>query len=451
MAGRTGNTASKPRQQKPLARKRSKATNREKMPRQRRGVSLKVVGRFLLVVAVVAGAVVFGPMLVTLGADLWQQLISVFGLGIILLIIAIGVLVWLIVRGFGPLARRWNVFLGVMLAGIALWVVLGLLRPTGGIFWTVTLGGEVGQAIAGPSETWAAVRASVLLVLAVMFMAPRPLVLTTQWLFRPRARKAQSAPLVGNIRPVTPTPSSRSVLPPERPIQPQEMVAAKSDEMSKAAVGVPKLELNKRGFHIGRKAQEPAPDTASVPAPSPVPVIETPVVPMREPLVTVGGWQIPPVDVLDRPKEVVLNQDEIDKRARHIEEALESYGVESKVVQINTGPTVTQFGLEPGWVRKYRKVVENGQERQEEVSRTRIRVDRITALSNDLALALAAPSIRIEAPIPGKSMVGIEVPNSAFGAVSLRSVIESTSFQKTQAKAKLALALGKGAGGESVA
>jgi S-DNA-T family DNA segregation ATPase FtsK/SpoIIIE len=77
-------------------------------------------------------------------------------------------------------------------------------------------------------------------------------------------------------------------------------------------------------------------------------------------------------------------------------------------------------------------------------------VDRITALANDLSLALAAPSIRIEAPIPGKSMVGIEVPNSAFGAVSLRSVIESTAFQKGVAKTKLAIALGKGAGGEAV-
>ena len=152
----------------------------------------------------------------------------------------------------------------------------------------------------------------------------------------------------------------------------------------------------------------------------------------REPVVTVGGWQIPPVDVLDKPKEIELNREEMDKRARLIEEALDSYGVEAKVVQINAGPTVTQFGVEPGWLRKFRKVVDDvGEERQEETSRTRIRVDRITALSNDLALALAAPSIRIEAPIPGKSMVGIEVPNSAFGAVSLRSVIESSGLPES--------------------
>jgi S-DNA-T family DNA segregation ATPase FtsK/SpoIIIE len=88
--------------------------------------------------------------------------------------------------------------------------------------------------------------------------------------------------------------------------------------------------------------------------------------------------------------------------------------------------------------------------RQEEVSRTRVKVERINSLSNDLALALAAPSIRIEAPVPGKSVVGIEVPNTTSSMVSLRGVIESSTFQKMGTKSKLALALGKGAGGEAI-
>ena len=143
------------------------------------------------------------------------------------------------------------------------------------------------------------------------------------------------------------------------------------------------------------------------------------------------------------------------KKAKLIEDALSSYGVEGKVVQINVGPTVTQFGVEPGWDRKTKEIKEkdkNGdvQIKTEEVARTRVKVDRITSLSNDLSLALAAPSIRIEAPVPGKSVVGIEVPNTNIGVVSLRSVVESNIYQKMQAKAKLSIALGKGAGGESV-
>ncbi len=266
---------------------------------------------------------------------------------------------------------------------------------------------------------------------------------TGRWLFRPRPRGAPRDVPFAYDR-VSNASTNRSVLP-EEPAQDERRGRLPASEPMKAPDSLPDLPVARHTFRLGRKEPE-APSPTSAPAPAPA------MEPLREPMVTVGGWQIPPVDVLDKPKEIELNREEMDKRARLIEEALESYGVEGKVVQINTGPTVTQFGVEPGWVRRYRKVVdEKGDERQEEVSRTRIRVDRITALSNDLALALAAPSIRIEAPIPGKSMVGVEVPNSAFGSVSLRSVIESTSFQKMQAKTKLALALGKGAGGESVA
>ena len=89
--------------------------------------------------------------------------------------------------------------------------------------------------------------------------------------------------------------------------------------------------------------------------------------------------------------------------------------------------------------------------RTEELSRTRVRVSQITSLSNDLALALATPSIRIEAPVPGKSVLGIEVPNSLTSLVTLRGVIESTPFQKLGARSKLALALGKSVAGEPVA
>jgi S-DNA-T family DNA segregation ATPase FtsK/SpoIIIE len=151
-----------------------------------------------------------------------------------------------------------------------------------------------------------------------------------------------------------------------------------------------------------------------------------------------------------------LDREAIDQRARLIEEALASYGVEAKVVQVNIGPTVTQFGVEPGWDKKYKEVREKGKNgsyetKVEEVSRTRVRVDRITSLANDLALALAASSIRIEAPVPGAPVVGIEVPNTVFGSVALRSAIESAGFQKIKARSKLAIALGKGAGGEAMA
>ena len=170
---------------------------------------------------------------------------------------------------------------------------------------------------------------------------------------------------------------------------------------------------------------------------------------------TAGGWLLPPIDILDMTHEAEVSQVDNDKRAQLLEEALASYGVEAKVVQINPGPAVTQFGVEPGWDHKYKEIREknakgNTVSRKEEVSRTRVKVERIASLSNDLALAMAAPNIRIEAPVPGKSMVGVEVPNVSWGAVTLRAVIESPAFQRLKAKSGLTLALGKGAGGEAV-
>ena len=175
---------------------------------------------------------------------------------------------------------------------------------------------------------------------------------------------------------------------------------------------------------------------------------------------TAGGWRLPAVESLDHAPVMGPSGIDNESKARAIEEALASYNIEAKVVEINPGPAVTQFGIEPGWARRFKEVRlkdadgkqifdEHGRPvvRREEVSRTRVKVDAIANLDKDLALALAASSIRIEAPIPGKPLVGIEVPNAEFEFVSLRGVIESPIFAKMRAKTKLAVALGKGSGG----
>ena len=161
------------------------------------------------------------------------------------------------------------------------------------------------------------------------------------------------------------------------------------------------------------------------------------------------------MSLLERAPEAEPVQVDTERGTRIIEEALASYGVEARVVQVNVGPAVTQYGVEPGWDRKFKQVKEKDGDgsirvRLEEVSKTRVKVERIASLANDLALALSAPSIKIEAPVPGKAMVGIEVPNSIAGVVGLRGIIESAPFQKLRSKTKLPLALGKGVSGESV-
>jgi S-DNA-T family DNA segregation ATPase FtsK/SpoIIIE len=148
------------------------------------------------------------------------------------------------------------------------------------------------------------------------------------------------------------------------------------------------------------------------------------------------AWVLPSVEAILDPATPVTIQTHLDKdRARTIEETLASFSAPSHVVEIHRGPTVTQFGVEPDFIE-----TRNG--------RMRVRVAKIVSLSDDLALALAAPSIRIQAPVPGRSYVGIEVPNTEIAVVGLREVIESEAYRKV--KSSLKLALGKDVAGKPI-
>ncbi len=151
---------------------------------------------------------------------------------------------------------------------------------------------------------------------------------------------------------------------------------------------------------------------------------------------------LPPLDLLiPSSKEPVTGAD-VRYQAQVIEETLRAFGVPARVREINVGPAVTQFGVEPGYVE--RPAPDGG------VLRQRVRVSKITALINDLSLALAAAPIRIEAPVPGRPLVGIEVPNSKVTLVSLRGVLESDAFHKARSKGVLPIALGRDVSGAPV-
>ena len=131
----------------------------------------------------------------------------------------------------------------------------------------------------------------------------------------------------------------------------------------------------------------------------------------------------------------------MQRKIQILEETLSSFGVPAEVVEVNQGPTVTQFGVDPGYIER------PGPEGQ--VKRQRVRVARIASLVNDLALALAASPIRIEAPVPGRPVVGIEVPNETVSLVSLRNVLESPAFRRINSR--LAIALGEDVSGHPFA
>ena len=149
------------------------------------------------------------------------------------------------------------------------------------------------------------------------------------------------------------------------------------------------------------------------------------------------AWVLPNIaDILEPGSEVQID-DEVDKHRAHIiEETLASFGAPANVIEINRGPTITQFGVEPDFI-------------ESRGGRMRVRVGKIAALADDLALALSARTIRIQAPVPGRGYVGIEVPNDEIARVALRDVLESEAFRRL--KSPLRFALGQDVSGNAVA
>ena len=382
----------------------------------------------IAVLVIIAAAVIwwFLPKIINLAENTWNNLFTLLGIGLALIAIYIILFVVIIWRKHGSLlTRHWNKWLGAVSLTFALWGIIAFIRPD--------LAGTFGKGIISNSQTIGILRLLGFVFLGVLLMAP-----SHTWHAVVLFFKAMGKSIWFLFRGIGDA-------------------IAQYMERRKAAPKSPK--------EIKIAKPEPAPPQIvkgeAPPAPSITPATAKPVIAevfetMKQPSLTVGGWQLPPLTILDKPVETSVSESDVKKRAEIIKEALASYGVDAEVVEINIGPTVTQFGFEPGWDIKYKEIKERDKDgniktRLQEVARTRIKVERITSLANDLALALAAPSIRIEAPVPGKSIVGIEVPNSTFGSVNLRSIIESQAFQKILAKSKLAIALGKGAGGETVA
>ena len=152
-------------------------------------------------------------------------------------------------------------------------------------------------------------------------------------------------------------------------------------------------------------------------------------------------WRLPDWQtMLEENEESGIQREDVEKRYRKIEETLAHFGVPAKVHEVNQGPAITQFGVEPGFIDQ------RGPDGK--VNHVKVKVSRIVALQHDLELALAAAPIRIEAPIPGKNMVGVEVPNEHIRSVSLREVMESDDFKKS--KSKLRIALGQDVAGQPV-
>ncbi|HLA25485.1 MAG TPA: DNA translocase FtsK 4TM domain-containing protein [bacterium] len=140
-----------------------------------------------------------------------------------------------------------------------------------------------------------------------------------------------------------------------------------------------------------------------------------------------GGYQLPPLSLLTDLPARTKGKAEPAEVALHLEQTLTSFGVEAKVIRWEQGPVVTRFEVQPA---------------------PGVRVQKISSLTNDIALALAAPSVRIEAPIPGKSAVGIELPNQKTSLVHIKEILEADDYRR--ASTPLTVALGKDIAGHPI-
>ncbi|MBK9711923.1 MAG: DNA translocase FtsK [Kouleothrix sp.] len=253
----------------------------------------------------------------------------------------------------------------------------------------------------------------------------------TVWSAPERERPAQRAGAaalpyaIPDAPPFVPPPGSDDIVPTPIAARPTRASLFDRPEVkAKPSVAAPPADTPKPKDSATAK---PGPNTlltSLLTSPAAKPADQAPVGVVQEPLAGFEvpaahhAWPLPGYEMLEQSVEGTISDEERRGKARLIEETLASFKVEAQVVGVNTGPAVTQFELQPA---------------------VGVKVSKITTLEKDLALALSAHSIRIEAPIPGKAAIGIEIPNSAISVVSMREVVDSEEFEGSRARLKLPL------------
>lgn len=389
------------------------------------------VGGMLLALAGVATLLAMLPSRHPSILEPWLALLT-WLLGVLaplvpLLLVAGGI--WLVARRFVDTpSPPWHRLLGFGLLAAALIGGIGLIegwdgRPVGSSSYAGAVGYGIFRALALAVGRWGA--AVALLAggtLALLFLLERSLADLAEGLRRlvPRPRPA---PLYDWPEPGKDTARRQFRLPPVPPI------VERSRSVVQRAVGR-LLERRPTRATAAAQARPLAAKRAGPPAPAAAVARES----------LDDGWLLPPWEqFLSAGEDAAANLPSIRHKAAVIEETLSHFGVPAQVVEVNEGPVVTQFGVVPGTIRKTIR----GEKRE-----IRVKVSAITNLQNDLALALAAARIRVEAPVPGRGYVGIEVPNDESAVVTLRDTMESDAFRALEGG--LPVALGRDVSGRPV-
>ncbi len=352
-------------------------------------------------------------------------LVFVFGWGaypVAALLVGLGLL-WLRHLVHRPMTWRWRPVLGFELALIALLTLTATLITKRS--WSLVESGRGGGLVGWAfyvllNDAFGALITTFLMLLVLLIglalafdVTKQDLQLFTQHLAEVvaalRARQT-SAP---SAEPAISSSSSIAVSP-----VPKRQEAARTAPPAADVAVVPSTPLPSAAPvaapsppRAASQAQPPQPTAVAAPQAQPAAAAPPP---------TPAAVALPPLTLLKESRHVGTDPEDIRRKSRIIEETLAQFGVPAQVTEVRPGPTVTQFGVAPGYISRGA----DGEEQR------KVRVSQIASLADDLALALAAKSLRIEAPVPGRAVVGIEVPNNEIGLVSLRSVLESENFRK---------------------
>ena len=378
---------------------------------------------------------------------------SMFGVGAWGVPLVAGLLgVWLVVRAIERMPHLpWQRPMGIVLLFLAFIIGASLLLEPAvreRLAADGDAGGQVGTVLAdnlqrtiGAWGAWAFV--ALLAVCAVVFLADKYLVEAWYVLTARRGPPSSGRPAAGGtptLNPAVPMPSGkipwwkRWLWP-----QPDEsqglFTPPPGGNLVHADPSMP------RGEPALRPASAAPPGSATL---APLRSISQPTADadLLNPRIVGGAqeWKLPPLPAILNDWERTTDSDEwIRQQGRLIQETLALFGVPADFEGAYKGPSVTQYLIKPGYVE--RKV---GNENQ----RVKVKVAKIAGLANDLALALAASSVRIEAPIPGTNYVGVEVPNQASNVVGLKELMESEAF--TEIKGRLRIALGEDVKGQPI-
>ena len=434
-SGKTkSNSGSKAAAKKPAAKPRSTARSKEPQPRLNDGQRSLLAGIVVLFLSAILTLSLLSPNQGQFTEWLSGLAALAFGLGRVLIpLITAGIGIYLVLRGMEQEPEiPWLRLLGF---GVVLLVFLAFASmvvyqrdPTYPDLYAVAAAGK-GGGYTGSLIATALARllggAGAVITLLVVGMAGAVLVSglsraqVAEWMRRePRpSTGAEPASRAVRINPGREKPAAR----PEEPAQ-LRLIPEKEETPARNAARPESAPVREKP----RRGKKDAPPPVFVDAPPAAPA-------------TPGSvWTLPRVaEVLESGTDVDVNSASIRERVEVIEHTLESFGAPATVVEINQGPTITQFGVEPNYI------IQRGGKR------TKVKVGKIAGLADDLALALAARSIRIQAPVPGKGYVGIEVPNSAKALVSLRDVMESSEYGRM--KSPLRVGLGQNVAGQPIA